>query len=141
MVGHFGSEDRMFYSVVGGAVSVNFWLSNLNKRYGTRILASHAIRENTTRDFIWRWVDRVGVFDHDGVFDVHELCGYADDAALIAQRDYISRYEAALALRFVDQDPDAALDRFYALQEQYPDDIAVAWQIDCIRKTGEGGEA
>jgi adenylate cyclase len=141
MVGNFGSEDRMFYSVVGGAVSVNFWLSNLNKRYGTTILASHAIREDAAGDFIWRWVDRVGVFDRDGTFDVHELCGYADDAALMAQRDYISRYEAALALRFVEQDPDAALDRFYSLQEQYPGDVAVAWQIDCIRKAGEGGEA
>lgn len=141
MVGNFGSDDRMFYSVVGGAVSVNFWLSNLNKRYGTTILASQAIREDTARDFIWRWVDRVGVFDHDGVFDVHELCGYADDAALIARRDYISRYEAALALRFVEQDPEAALDQFYALQEQYPDDVAVAWQIDCIRDARQGGEA
>ncbi|TVS08691.1 MAG: hypothetical protein EA417_22185 [Gammaproteobacteria bacterium] len=141
MVGNFGSEDRMFYSVVGGAVSVNFWLSNLNKRYGTTILASHAIREDTARDFIWRWVDRVGMFDRDGILDVHELCGYADDTALIARRDYISRYEAALALRFVEQDSDAALDRFYTLQEQYPDDVAVAWQIDCIRKAGEGGEA
>jgi len=140
MVGNFGSEDRMFYSVVGGAVSVNFWLSNLNKRYGTTILASHAIREDTARDFIWRWVDRVGVFDRDGIFDVYELCGHADDAALIPRRDYISRYEAALALRFVEQDPDGALDRFDALQEQYPGDVAVAWQIDSIRKAG-GGEA
>lgn len=141
MVGNFGSEDRMFYSLVGGPVSVNFWLSNLNKRYGTTILASAAIREETARDFIWRWVDRVGVFDQDGSFDVHELCGYVDDAALVARRDYISRYEAALTLRFVDEDPEAALDRFYALQEQYPSDVAVAWQIDCIRKAGEGGES
>lgn len=140
MVGNFGTEDRMFYSVVGSAVSVNLWLSKLNKRYGTTILASHAIREETARDFIWRWVDRVGVFDHEGIFDVHELCGHADDPSVIARRDYISRYEAALELRFVKQDPDAALDHFYALQEQHPGDPAVAWQIDSIRKAGGSGE-
>jgi adenylate cyclase len=141
MVGNFGSEDRMFYSVVGGAVSVNYWLSNLNRRYGTTILASESVREETARDFVWRWVDRVGLFDKQGVFDVYELCGHADDPALVQRRDYIARYEAALAHRVHDQDPEAALDLFYALHEQYPGDIAIAWQVDRIRDTGESGKA
>jgi len=141
MVGNFGSEDRMFYSVVGGAVSVNYWLGNLNRRYGTSILASEAVRDETTRDFVWRWIDRVGLFDHEGSFDVYELCGHADDPGLAQRRDYIARYEAALALRVRDEDPEGALDLFYALQEQYPGDVAVAWQVDRIRATGEDDTA
>jgi adenylate cyclase len=141
MVGNFGSEDRMFYSVVGGAVAVNYWLSNLNKRYGTTILASTAVREETARDFVWRWVDRVGLFDKEGVFDVYELCGHADDPGLVQRRDYIARYEAALAHRVHAQDPETALDLFHALQEQYPGDVAIAWQVDRNRATREGGKA
>lgn len=141
MVGNFGSEDRMFYSVVGGAVSVNYWLGNLNRRYGTTILASRAVRDEAEGGFVWRWIDRVGLFDQDGSFDVYELCGYAHDPGLVQRRDYISRYESALALRVVDHDLDAALDLFYALQEQNPADIAVAWQVERIRKAGEEGNA
>lgn len=140
MVGNFGSEDRMFYSVVGGAVSVNYWLSNLNKRYGTKILASQAIREEAARDFVWRWIDRVPLFDSDGSFDVFELCGHAQDPGVAQRRDSIVRYENALALRVVERDLGAALDRFYALQEQYPGDIAVARQIESIRKAEEDGQ-
>ena len=141
MVGNFGSEDRMFYSVVGGAVSVNYWLSNLNRRYGTTILASQAVRDETARDFVWRWIDRVALFDDEGSFDVYELCGHADDPGLVQRRDYIGRYEAALALRVRDQDLDRALDLFYGLQEQYPGDAAVAWQVERIRATGEDDNA
>lgn len=131
----------MFYSVVGGAVSVNYWLGNLNRRYGTTILASRAVRDEAEGGFVWRWIDRVGLFDQDGSFDVYELCGYAHDPGLVQRRDYISRYESALALRVVDHDLDAALDLFYALQEQNPADIAVAWQVERIRKAGEEGNA
>lgn len=141
MVGNFGSEDRMFYSVVGGAVSVNYWLCNLNKRYGTTILASRPVREETVRDFVWRWIDRVRVFDHEEVLDVYELLGYAGDPDSNQRRDYIAHYEAALALRVEELDLDAALDRFYALQEHYPGDLAVAWQIESIRKAREVGGA
>ncbi|WP_019626205.1 adenylate/guanylate cyclase domain-containing protein [Thioalkalivibrio sp. ALJT] len=145
MVGNFGSEDRMFYSVVGGAVSVNNWLGNLNRRYGTTILASEAIRSETTGDFVWRWIDRVEVFDgwnpSDGEahsdrgepFDIYELRGHAADPGLAQQRDYVARYEAALALRVNEKDLERALERFYALHEQFPGDDAVAWQVKVIR--------
>ncbi|MFO8153490.1 hypothetical protein [Thioalkalivibrio sp.] len=141
MVGNFGSEDRMFYSVVGGAVSVNQWLGNLNSRYGTTILASEPIRQQTAGDFVWRWVDRVEEFDQEGVFDVYELCGHGADPGLAQRRDYIARYEAALALRVNERDLDAALDHFYALHEQYPGDAAVAWQVERIRAMSEDKKA
>ncbi|TVP92729.1 MAG: hypothetical protein EA347_01460 [Thioalkalivibrio sp.] len=141
MVGNFGSEDRMFYSVVGSAVSVNQWLGNLNRRYGTTILASEAIREETAGDFVWRWIDRAEQVEQEGGFDVYELCGHGADPGLAQRRDYIARYEAALALRVHEGKLDEALDQFYALHEQYPGDTAVAWQVKRIRATVEDEKA
>ncbi len=140
MVGNFGSEDRMFYSVVGSAVSVNEWLGNLNRRYGTTILASEAIREETAGDFVWRWIDRADQPGQEDGFDVYELYGHGADPNLAQRRDYIARYEAALSLR-VQGDLDGALDQFYALHEQYPGDTAVAWQVKRIRAMVENDKA
>jgi len=50
VVGNVGSMDRMNYTVLGNSVNLAARLEALNKRYGTAILVSAALR------------DRVGLF-------------------------------------------------------------------------------
>lgn len=132
MVGNFGSEDRMFYSVVGKALAMNYWLGNLNKRYGTTILAGEAIREATAADFVWRWVDESVFYDGHTRLRVYELCGYANDPDVLQRQEYISRYEAALHFRLDVGNYGEAMERFLHLRELYPDDKAVQLQIESL---------
>lgn len=132
MVGNFGSEDRMFYSVVGNAVSVNYWLSNLNKVYGTAILASEAIREATAADFVWRWIDEAEFYDGKTRVRVYELCGYSHDPEVLQHQDYVSRYEDALHFYLDVGNLSEAKERFLHLQESYPEDKAIALQLHSL---------
>jgi adenylate cyclase len=135
MVGNFGSEDRMFYSVVGKALALNYWLGNLNKRYGTTILASEAVREATAADFVWRWVDEAEFYDGHTRMRVYELCGYANDPDVLQRQEYISRYEAALHFRLDVGNYAEAMSRFLYLRELYPDDKAILLQIESLEHT------
>jgi hypothetical protein len=54
---------------------------------------------------------------------------------LQARQSYISRYEAALSLRLLENAPEAALEQFRQLQQEFPHDPAIAWQIRILCNT------
>lgn len=136
VVGNFGAEDRMFYSVIGTAISVSYWLCNLNKRYGTNIIASEEIRNQVSGDFAWRWLDQVILYDQKTIINLYELIGFIDEGDIVQREEYINRYEHALSLKLHDGSQQKALKAFRALQRIYTNDESIAWQIHALSEEG-----
>ena len=98
MVGHFGAPDRMSFTALGDGVNLASRLEGLNKQYGTTILVSEAVHEDTKSAFAFRLIDVVAVKGRTRGVRVYELLGRADEAADHApQRAYeraLERYWA-----------------------------------------------
>jgi adenylate cyclase len=80
MVGHFGAPDRMSFTALGDGVNVAARLEGLNKHYGTTILVSEAVREETADAFAFRLIDVVAVKGRSRGVRIYELLGRADAA-------------------------------------------------------------
>src|SRR6185436_16507256 len=93
MVGHFGAPDRMSFTALGDGVNLAARLEGLNKHYGTTILVSEAVREETKDEFAFRLVDVVAVKGRSRGVRVYELLGRADARA---ERASERAYERAL---------------------------------------------
>lgn len=118
MVGHFGAPDRLSYTALGDGVNLASRLEGLNKQYGTRLMASEAIREAAGSSFAFRRLDRVAVKGKTQGTLVYELLG--ETAAVTAARlDTARAYEAGLEA-YLAADFATALARFEPLTEDKP---------------------
>jgi adenylate cyclase len=124
LVGNIGTAERFAYTVLGDAVNVTSRLENLNKAYGTQVLASGDVRDPAGTEFEWRHIDRASVAGRKGCMEIYELMGLknAVDGDRLRRRDL---YEKALELYFVRSFPEARA-LFAAISKDCPADKAAA---------------
>jgi len=96
MVGHFGAPDRMSYTALGDGVNLASRLEGLNKVYGTKIIASDAVRQAAGDGFCFRLLDVVAVKGKTQGVRIFELMGAGDQTD--ERRAIIASYERALDL-------------------------------------------
>jgi adenylate cyclase len=95
LIGHFGAPDRMNYTAMGDAVNLASRLEGLNKQYGTTIIASEAIVEQTGEEFEFRLLDQVAVKGKSKAVRIYELLGRKGEAG--GMRETVAAYEKAFA--------------------------------------------
>jgi adenylate cyclase len=77
VIGNVGSVDRINYTALGHTVNIASRLEKLNKRYGTSILVSEAVREAATGEFVFRFVDTTVPDGAHQAIAIYELLGAA----------------------------------------------------------------
>ena len=131
VVGNVGSSERMNYTALGATINLAARLEGLNKNYGTRVLASAAVKASTEHRFVFRSVDRISPKGFAEAVAIHELrCAREGDVG--AELAFCRRWEAVYAAIEHD-DPASALAAISAFLSEYPGDSVARYYAEHVQ--------
>lgn len=133
VVGNFGTPARMNYTVLGNVVNVASRLERLNKRFGSRILATGEVRAAAGEGFAWQRLGPVLVKGKTLTVEVVELLGRTEEVPAPRQ-DFARRCEAVLA--GLEAGSASAAAELEALAAAAPGDPHVTFLGEFLRRGG-----
>jgi adenylate cyclase len=113
VAGNMGTDNKMNYTIMGNTVNLAARLEGVNKQYGTWILASKAVLDETGGHFLSRRLDRIRVVGINEPVQIYEILETAE-AAEGWQKAAVRDFEEALNY-FENRDWRRAADGFSAL--------------------------
>jgi adenylate cyclase len=140
LVGNVGGEGHIRFSVVGRPVDIALRLRDLNKVYGTRIIVSESVFQETADEFVWRILDRVKISPRMPGFSIYELVANRDENISATARELIHSYELGLSA-YRERKWAQAIRFFEQALEHEPGDAAARLLIErCnLLRSGRGG--
>jgi class 3 adenylate cyclase len=80
VVGNMGTQKKMNYTIISNAVNLTSRLEGINKQYGTWVLASDAVIQDTGGRLLTRRLDRIRVVGIQEPVRIHEVLETNADA-------------------------------------------------------------
>ena len=131
VVGNVGSSERMNYTALGATINLAARLEGLNKNYGTRVLASAAVRASAEHRFVFRNIDRISPKGFAEAVAIHELrCAREGDVA--AELAFCRRWDEVYC-SIEHDDPAKALAAISAFLSEYPGDSVARYYAEHIQ--------
>lgn len=129
VVGNIGSSDRMNYTALGATINLAARLEGLNKSYGTRVLATDAIKARASTDFVFRSVDRIQPKGFAEACTIYELRGERHTLST-ADATFIRAWEDVYAS--IQCGDTTAAARLAAFRRKHPDDGVASYHAALI---------
>jgi adenylate cyclase len=131
VIGHVGAVDHYEYRAVGDIVNTATRIEGLNKRLGTRVLASESVVEGLG-DIHCRALGRFMLAGKTRPLTLYELIDAQDETAEAAHRDQTLFHSALHA--FQAQQWREAAERFESFAERHPGDGPSRYYLDLCQR-------
>lgn len=121
IVGNMGSSERINYTAVGDATNIASRLEGINKIYGTQIIVSDSIYQDTKEHFIFRMLDCVTVKGKHDFNYIYELIAETRPEVSYDLETYTVIFKKAYSA-YKNQRWDEAIDYFKQCLDVYSED-------------------
>ena len=126
IAGALGGRDRWSYTVIGDAVNIASRLTEVTKKYDSRIVVTHSTREAAGPTFIYRLLDRIMVRGRTEPLDIYEVIGEGATPA------WVDEFHAALVHFRAERWADARISLRRVL-DAVPNDVPSTIYLDRIK--------